>query len=71
MHSFVKDIFLFDVPFIEDTDETLLVCSRNAVHQLQQLPGGLYLRVLSEMPANNEHLVELAHLYAERLQSLW
>ena len=27
--------------------------------------------VLREIPANDEHLVELAHLYAERLQSLW
>ena len=71
MNPLVDHIPVLVVPLAECPDETLLVCRRNSVHQPQQLPGGLYLWVLREIPANDEHLVELAHLYAERLQSLW
>ena len=71
MNPLVDHIPVLVVPLVECPDETLLVCRRNAVHQHQQFPGGLYLRVLSEIPADNEHLVELAHLHMKRLQSLW
>ena len=70
MDSLVQNILLLVVPLIECPDETLLVSHRHAVYQLQQFPEGTYLRVLREIPADDEHLVELAHLYTERLQSL-
>ena len=70
MYSFVDHIPVLVVPLIERPDETLLVRHRHAVHQLQQVPGCLYLGVLREIPADDEHLVELAHLDRDRLKSL-
>lgn len=52
----VDHIPVLVVPFAECPYETLLVRRSNAVHQLKHFPGGLYLRVLREIPVDDEHL---------------
>ena len=62
MHSFVQDILIFDVPFIEGTDETVLVHPGHAAGERKKFPRGLNVGISGQIMPYRHHLVELAVL---------
>ena len=62
MHSFVQDILIFDVPFIEGTDETILVHPGHAARKGKELPRGLNVGIADQIMPYSHHLVEQAVL---------
>ena len=53
VNTFIDNIPVFLIPFIESPAKTLLICFCDDVYQVQQLPRCLYVRILSHIPANN------------------
>lgn len=68
VNPFIDNIPVFLIPLIESFAKTLLISFRDDVYQAQQLLRGLYIRILSQIPPDNKHLMELTHLYRYRLQ---
>ena len=62
MHSFVQDILIFDVPFIEGSEETVLVHPGHAAGKGKELTRGLNVGIAGQIMPYSHHLVELAVL---------
>ena len=60
MHSFVQDILILDISFIEGSYETVLVHSGHAAGKGKELPRGINVGIAGQIMPYSHHLAELA-----------